>query len=338
MVKVSVIIPVYNAEKYLKDCVDSLLCQTLTELEFIFVNDGSNDSSPQIIASYQATDSRITLINQSNQGVSVARNNGIAVAQGDYIGFVDADDYLEHDFYAVLYQHSQECDVVASSFISYQDGQQIVSKAVFLPNQVYDEAFIQNEIIASCIKSDDLNSACTKLFKRAFVIQNELFFPAGVTNGEDAQFVLKSYSVAQQAIFVEYAGYHYREVAGSASRNIIEKDYFQKAITTYMMDYKSNFNLALSSQEIQKLKAIRFIHSVVALIHIYFKSTHISLLQRYILVKKMIYSDILQTALRDNWEAVILHKNKYNRFILNSIHSKSVFKLFLATTYSNLKN
>ena len=103
MIKLSVVIPVYNAEKHLKACIESLLSQTLAGLEFIFVNDGSQDNSPEIIASYQATDSRITLINQSNQGVSVARNNGIAVAQGEYIGFVDADDTIASDFFEKHY-------------------------------------------------------------------------------------------------------------------------------------------------------------------------------------------------------------------------------------------
>ena len=117
MVNVSVIIPVYNAEKYLKDCIESLLRQTLPELEFIFVNDGSKDTSAQIIASYQATDSRITLINQPNQGVSVARNNGIAAAQGDYIGFVDADDTIDPDFFEMDTKESHDSNLDIENFL-----------------------------------------------------------------------------------------------------------------------------------------------------------------------------------------------------------------------------
>ena len=135
MIKLSVVIPVYNAEKHLKACIESLLSQTLAGLEFIFVNDGSQDNSPQIIASYQATDSRITLINQSNQGVSVARNNGIAVAQGEYIGFVDADDTIASDFfekhYSIAVQH--QLDIVVSNFKKEQ-GNHVITVNLSFPS------------------------------------------------------------------------------------------------------------------------------------------------------------------------------------------------------------
>lgn len=338
MISVSVIIPVYNAEKYINECITSLLSQTLTSCEFIFVNDGSQDKSQSIIETFQKKDNRIVLINQENQGVSVARNSGIAIAQGEYIGFVDADDYVESNLYEKLIDSSQQCDVVASNFITYQDGRILISKAVFLPNKVYDKAYIQNQIIPFCIKTDDLNSSCNKIFKRELIFENKLLFPKGVAHGEDAQFNLKAFNVAKSVIFIEYAGYHYREVEGSASRNAVEKDYFQKAIETYAIDYKTTFNLSLGLAEIEKLKAVRFIHTVMALIHIYFKSTNINVSKRYSIVKKMIHSDILQKALHENWDTVIANKNKYSRFILHSIRSKSVFRLFLAATYSNYKN
>ncbi|MES9697320.1 glycosyltransferase [Bacillus sp. JJ927] len=99
----SVIIPVYNAEKYITQCIESLLNQTLRECEFIFINDGSTDNSEKIIEDYKKINDRITLINQENQGVSIARNRGLDVSTGEYVGFVDADDYIEKDMYEMLY-------------------------------------------------------------------------------------------------------------------------------------------------------------------------------------------------------------------------------------------
>jgi glycosyltransferase involved in cell wall biosynthesis len=89
---ISIIVPVYNTANYLDECVTSLLQQTYSNCEFIFINDGSTDGSLSILEKYQATDARIIVINQENQGVSVARNQGLSIVKGTYIGFVDSDD------------------------------------------------------------------------------------------------------------------------------------------------------------------------------------------------------------------------------------------------------
>ncbi len=335
---ISIIIPVFNAERYIDECIKSLLEQNLKDIELIFVNDGSTDNSKSKIEKYLSTDDRIVLLNQDNKGVSVARNNGIAISKGNYVGFVDADDFVEKDFYEKLIASSQQCDIVSSDFIVYQDGQILISKTVFLPNKVYNKMFIQNQIIPFCIKSDDLNSSCNKIFKRELIFDNNLQFPVGVTHGEDAYFNLKAFNACKSLIFIDYAGYHYREVEGSASRNIFEKDYFQKAIDCYGVNYQLTFNLSLTSNYIEELKAIRLINTVISLIHIYFKSTNINVTKRYYAVKKMIHSEVLQKVIHENWSIVTADKSKYVKFILKSIKSKSVFKLFLATMYSNYKN
>lgn len=103
MVTISIIVPVYNAEKYLSRCIDSILCQTFTDFELILVNDGSSDRSKEICEKYLKSDSRIRLINQENSGVSAARNNGLDNSCGKYIGFVDADDFIEKKMYEELY-------------------------------------------------------------------------------------------------------------------------------------------------------------------------------------------------------------------------------------------
>ena len=101
--KVSIIVPIYNCEKYLDEAIQSLLNQSIKECEFILVNDGSTDNSLNIANEYKKLDSRIKIINQVNQGVSVARNTGIEASQGEYIGFIDGDDWIEFDMYKTLY-------------------------------------------------------------------------------------------------------------------------------------------------------------------------------------------------------------------------------------------
>lgn len=103
MTKISIIVPVYNVEKYLRKCLDSLINQTLKDIEIICINDGSTDKSLEILEEYKNRDSRIILLNQENSGQSIARNRGIEIAKGEYIGFVDPDDWIDLDYYEKLY-------------------------------------------------------------------------------------------------------------------------------------------------------------------------------------------------------------------------------------------
>lgn len=110
MTKISIIVPVYNVEKYLRKCLDSLINQTLKDIEIICINDGSTDKSLEILEEYKNRDSRIILLNQENSGQSIARNNGIKKATGEYIGFVDPDDWVDLDYYEKLYNAASTND------------------------------------------------------------------------------------------------------------------------------------------------------------------------------------------------------------------------------------
>lgn len=110
MPKVSIIVPVYNVEKYLRKCIDSLINQTLKDIEIICINDGSTDKSLEILKEYKNRDSRIILLNQENSGQSVARNRGIEIAKGEYLGFVDPDDWIDLDYYEKLYNAASTND------------------------------------------------------------------------------------------------------------------------------------------------------------------------------------------------------------------------------------
>ena len=108
MPKVSVIIPVYNVEKYLSECLDSVVNQTLKDIEIICVNDGSPDGSAEILEEYAQKDNRIKVITQENRGVSEARNSGLKIASGEYIAFLDSDDYIDLKFFEQLYKRGIE--------------------------------------------------------------------------------------------------------------------------------------------------------------------------------------------------------------------------------------
>ena len=119
MIKVSVIVPVYNQEKRLHRCMDSLVNQTLDSIELIVINDGSTDKSLKVLNEYKEKyPKKIKLITRENKGISITRNEGLSIAKGKYVGFVDSDDYVELDMYEKLYNkvEQEKCDIVICNY------------------------------------------------------------------------------------------------------------------------------------------------------------------------------------------------------------------------------
>ena len=186
MVKVSVIVPVYNVEKYLKRCLDSLVNQTLSDIEIICVNDGSTDGSAQILEEYAIKDSRIKVTNQVNSGVSETRNVGVRQATGEFIGYVDPDDFIEPDFYEKLYNSAKEnnCDIACASVIRENEkkkkvlikyDKQSVAKTVkekFELAHLPEHCYIWNKIYN---REKLLNSGIT--FRREMVYEDMIYSP-----------------------------------------------------------------------------------------------------------------------------------------------------------------
>ena len=121
-IKVSVVVPAYNVENYIEDCLKSLINQTLKEIEIIVVNDGSTDNTFEIINKYANLDFRIKVISQENQGISVTRNNGIKIAKGEYIGFVDSDDWVDENYFEELYNTAKkfDADISVASILKHK--------------------------------------------------------------------------------------------------------------------------------------------------------------------------------------------------------------------------
>ncbi|EJR53265.1 hypothetical protein IIM_02629 [Bacillus cereus VD107] len=340
-IKVSVIIPVYNAEKYITHCIESLLNQTIQECEFIFVNDGSKDRSQQIIEKYQKDDYRIKLINQENQGVSIARNAGLYVVKGEYVGFVDADDYIEKDMYEVLYHSAKKsnCDVVISNFRSEIEGCEVLTKYSFPINIVLKKEYIEQEILPYFLRSDNLNTAVNKIYRTNLIKEHNLKFPEGVMLGEDGFFNIEFFSYATNMKYVDYTGYYYREVIGSATRNILEKDYFKRAIEVYTMEVPQAYIGKMDARQVRKLKSIKFINSVMAYVYIYFKpSKEVDFNKRYRYVKQMVRNKHVRDALPIYQSEVYGTLGRYEKMILHLIQMRLTMGLYCVTAYSRIRN
>ncbi|WP_338789112.1 glycosyltransferase [Metabacillus sp. FJAT-53654] len=339
--KVSVIIPVYNAENYITQCIDSLLNQTLQECEFIFINDGSKDDSQRIIEGYQKLDERIKLINQENQGVSIARNVGLRVANGEYIGFVDSDDYIDKKMYEKLYTSAKQSDfdVIISNFESEIEGHKIITNYPFPIEVTLNNDYINQEILPYFLKEDNLNTGCNKIYKNKVIRENNLKFPEKVPLGEDGLFNMRFFSFANTLKYIDYTGYFYREVEGSATRNIAEKDYFNRAIEVYNMKLPAIYKELLKKEKIHHLKSLKLIKSVMSYIYVYFTpSKELSFRQRFRYIKNMVSNNDVRKALLICYNELNSTLGRYEKLVLNLIKRKSTAGLYFVTAYSRFRN
>ena len=210
MVKISVIIPVYNVEKYLKECLDSVINQSFEDMEIICVNDGSSDSSPEILDEYQKTDSRIKIITQENRGAAAARNIGLDNATGKYIYFMDGDDYLDLDALERLYEISNErnLDLLIFKMANFDErtGKEDYSYSdmPFLLN-IGKDVFNYEDFNDNLLNFDV--SVCTKFFKRELIEDKR--FPEGLIF-EDNSFNIDYLLDAERISFLDECLYHRR--------------------------------------------------------------------------------------------------------------------------------
>jgi glycosyltransferase involved in cell wall biosynthesis len=211
MVAISVIIPVYNVEDYLAQCLDSICNQTFRDIEIICVNDGSTDHSPDILTQYSLKDERISIINQHNQGLAASRNNGLKIAKGEYVYFIDSDDYLEFDALERLYDSivSNDSDMVLFKFQTVDDYHNVHKRGVeFKIDKIFGDIDYANFTFTyKDVKRHVMNSAfsaCLKLYKRDFIA--DASFPIGL-NFEDVPVHVKLMLEAQRLSFVPESFY-----------------------------------------------------------------------------------------------------------------------------------
>lgn len=186
MPNISVIIPIYNSENFLQNCVESILKQTYEDFELILVNDGSLDNSLEICNIFASQDSRIQVLDKPNGGVSSARNMGINHAKGEFIAFVDSDDVVCSNYLKLLLNNIKNSDISMGAVRLLDVG--IDTELSVLNNNYTLNSFKEN--CENTFKGHYINSPCNKLFKKAIIKENALQFRTDMKMGEDAVFVL----------------------------------------------------------------------------------------------------------------------------------------------------
>ncbi|MDD6276766.1 MAG: glycosyltransferase [Clostridia bacterium] len=243
--KISFIIPVFNAQQYLRECIDSIIAQDgFEQTEIILVDDGSTDVSSAICDMYALRFDNIKVIHQKNSGVSAARNNGISASNGEYITFVDADDYLLPGILPKVIEAAQNSpDLVFYNFISeYKDFYDYIQYPFKKGN--LDEDYIKKEIVEFMLSDSSLNSVWNKIFKKKIIFDNNISFPVDRKYGEDKIFVLSFLTKCKSAFFISHYGYYYRYVQSGAiqrTRNDYAENFYKDF--DYTIESYKNFNI-----------------------------------------------------------------------------------------------
>lgn len=270
MPKVSIIVPVYNKAPYLKKCIESILNQTLSDIELILVNDGSKDNSEEICKEY-LSDKRVKYFLQKNSGPATARQNGIDNAIGEYLGFIDADDWAEPKMFEIMYNSAVEncADIVMCNTVENENGRKFPPA---VKNGVYDRQGVLNDILSKSLAfvneygSRGVIRWCNwlRIYKRSTIEKNNVRFDPRFFIGEDLQFTYEATLCAQKFVYLgdEYL-HHNRVVEGSLSRgynnNLWNKT---QSLIELLYDVTENFKEAdLLSQ--MHLRAFFFVSETI---------------------------------------------------------------------------
>lgn len=309
--KVSVVIPVYNAEKYLGYCINSVLSQTYTNLEVILVNDGSTDASLKICRNYAAIDERVKVIDTSNGGVSRARNLGIESATGEYLQFVDSDDCIAQNMIEkmVTAMETYQLDLAICSFkiITLKDNipaniQVCTSKGLGEECVLPRDLFLKR-MPSILWKTALLESACNKILKTKLVKDFNIRFEENLSLGEDFSMYIKYFSVCNGTVLLSDELYYYMQVNDSALTKVYRKDLFENQMM--LIDRFREFweaNSEISEEEEVSLAEYTVSKTLQCMTNLFHRGAAFSVEEKKRLLAAMI---------NDNRVRIAIEKSKY---------------------------
>lgn len=305
MAIISVIVPVYNAEQYLDRCVQSIVSQTFSDLEIILIDDGSKDNSGTLCDMWAKKDSRIHVIHQKNAGAGAARNRGLSIATGEYIGFVDSDDWIDLCMYAVLYKELRRnhADVAMANMKSSRSDSSKVKKS----NTQYDVIIKNKDDMLHWFfrvngESSSINSMCIKLISKK--VLSSFSFKEG-TICEDVYASFYTIMHAEKTVFIDKAYYNYfQNNHGVTKSQVTEKDL--EYIRTYKNIYEEIGTSYPSLSEVAYLNYLRANFTILTKMRLY-GYDHRKLGQEYREIKFFV---------RKNYTKLIKWKMPFSRKVL----------------------
>ncbi len=237
MIKVSVIIPVFNTEKYISKCLSSLVNQTLDDIEIICVNDGSTDNSLEIIEKIANNDARIKIINQEHKKQGAARNAGLRIAEGEYIGFVDSDDWVDLNYYEMLYNTAKKYDADIALAANVRIGNGKTKKRLEITEEktavtLQEKIDIGNQVKNPC--------PTNKIYRHSMLKENNIIWQEGVYC-EDKLFTIQAIYYANKIVTVPDVNYYYfrnpnSTVHTKSEKHTLDKNNAKKAVLNFLRE------------------------------------------------------------------------------------------------------
>lgn len=332
--KISVIVPVYNSEKYLDNCINSICSSSFQNLEIILINDGSTDKSGQICKSYAEKDSRIIFINQVNQGVSKTRNNGIKKATGKYITFVDSDDYIDRDYFYKLYENQKfyMSDLVICSINQINNNSEI---KYYAKSGKVDFNHIDEK---SKILWKELNQffllygPCNKIYKSNIIKSNNLCFPVDTSYGEDLLFNFSYLKFCKTISYTSETTYYYNQDNSNSLSHIYRENMFENGLrlNNCMKQFFVDKNLYDETSKKYLSRRI-FDDAYNSLFSLFTSNCGLKSLQKYKRIKSIINNKQLVDAIKN------AQIDDYSKFYTTLIKNKLSFAFFVVNSLRSLK-
>lgn len=268
---VSVIVPAYNAEKVVGDCLNSILGQTLKNIEIIVVDDGSKDSTRKILRGFSEKDSRIRVVEKDqNEGLSAARNSALKVAKGEYIGFVDADDWVEKDYFESMYLAGNGADLIVTGYqhdtMSEDRGELHISRTVCMPGGYYDNKQKVISLAANVDTAKMFAYTWNKLYKKNLIEENCLKFSKQILI-EDFIFNTLYWDKISSICIIPKSGYHYVKASKEALTQKFLPDFLE--IMNKRFDYMKTLmvrNRVYSNSVKEQLANIYIKHALAGVV------------------------------------------------------------------------
>lgn len=268
--KISVVIPCYNCERFIEKCLESIINQMYDNLEIIVVNDGSTDSTENVVKKY-LSDKRVVYIKQENGGEAAARNSGIEVATGEYIGFVDSDDYIDPDMYCKLYKAISETDsdMAVSNYNQVYSDETIKSDYSTMSGREYK---IQEDVLSYwvnvCAASRPNNYVWTRLYRTEIIEQSGIRFER-FTHSADTLFNFKLLTYINKCVLVNEGLYYYVQRQGSGIHTVARKQNLAKLYADTFQVLADYYN---SREEYKEFRRVLPIHAYTRMKNIFFYS------------------------------------------------------------------
>lgn len=296
MVKLSIIVPIYNTGIYLHKCIKSILSQKLEDFELILVDDGSKDDSSAICDEYAKQDTRVKVIHKQNEGVSVARNAGISIAEGEYIGFVDSDDWIETDMYEILYNIavSKDCDIVMCDAVTKYDDKPDEGDTIA---QLKCSGLIYKKDIHPELLREMAGSACRCIYKNYLIKNNKIRFPQNVPLSEDRVFNILAFGYTKSVYYTKTPLYNRYVRKGSAVskyyRNYLE--IIEKVRWGTFRALEKAWNGDCDYKKFYDTQTLQMAFNAICMP--FYKTSPLSLVEKHKEVKKICENEVVKEAI-----------------------------------------